>query len=274
MPFLIDCFSPSEMLHMVSIANRHQILNTDQKRFLIGLRMAEIQPDGSYKVSPDKVGKFNRIFGQFLNELKPGQRCDKETCPTCDRSQDLVEDFHGPQSSDEFRRFIDWFQKSTLLYTTTETSEDLPPVSRPATQPTLRPLVSEKLASARVAPSPADTAPPVSALVGPFEDTLRPVVPRGPVEADELPAPVASAPEFFPVYAEASTDIPLFRINTQHPLILQLQHLTQYDLSNLPEKSLRTYSETLRSNCQRLLELLGQAETGDSSSETKHSDSA
>ena len=86
MPFLIDCFSPGEMLHMVSIANRHLILNTDQKRFLIGLRMAEIQPDGSYAVNADKVGKFNRIFGQFLNELKPGQRCDKETCPTCDLS--------------------------------------------------------------------------------------------------------------------------------------------------------------------------------------------
>ena len=116
MPFLIDCFSPSEMLHMVSLANRHQLLTTDQKRFLIGLRMAEIGLDGSYKVHPDKIGKFNRIFGQFLNELKPGERCDKSECLTCDRLQGLLEDFHGTQQTAEFQRFMDWFQKSTLLY--------------------------------------------------------------------------------------------------------------------------------------------------------------
>ena len=231
MPFLIDCFSPSEMLHMVSLANRHQVLNTDQKRFLIGLRMAEIGLDGSYKVHPDKIGKFNRIFGQFLNELAPGERCDKAECLTCDRLQTLLEDFHGKQESIEFQRFMEWFQKSTLLYNPDEGSQAENATTDDEAEPEagftqLDPAATSPMAgldSAKLPHTPSPTPPSSPRLP---EPAAMPVPPRDPEPLEAVlvaPPPVTPAP-----VPEA-----LFSLNTSHPLIHRLSALLERDTAML-----------------------------------------
>jgi len=109
---LIDYFSPSELLHLVSIANIHNLLKTDQKRFLVALRMGCTYDDGSWQIDQDKKKRFYPILGQFLNELQAHQRCNKDECLICDRFQNLNFDFHGPQLSPEFASFIAWVEGS------------------------------------------------------------------------------------------------------------------------------------------------------------------
>jgi hypothetical protein len=263
MPFLIDCFSPAEMLHMVSVANRHQLLTTDQKRFLIGLRMAEVNPDGTYKITPEKVGKFNRIFGQFLNELKSGQRCDKEGCPTCDRLQELLDDFHGPQESPEFRSFIEWFQKSTLLYTPSEPTTPAAASSRPLSSP----FSHSKQAAASIPSKSAAAVPslaaslPATAFKGPYEDAapLHPTVATpAPVPGpDRATAPIPQAePQPPPAAigdALAAGGAPLFQPNPQHPIVRRLQELLAADLGRMDDASLRRCAHQLQADCRVLL---------------------
>lgn len=281
MPFLIDCFSPAEMLHMVSIANRHQLLTTDQKRFLIGLRMAEVSIDGTYKISSEKIGKFNRIFGQFLNELKTGQCCDKDECPTCDRLQDLLTDFHGPQESPEFQRFIDWFQKSTLVYSPSESEAPAKPapVLRGPASAGGSPRPASMLSSRPVCPPPIEAdAPsvvpslPASALTGPFEDApaRRPVQAATPPQASApsappvsvvrpeiVPEPPAPEPAPFPAFPEHDDAEPLFRPNENHPLVRQLVRLSAAPLNDLGEHALREHALQLQQTSRRLLSSLG-----------------
>jgi hypothetical protein len=264
---------------MVSIANRHQVLTTDQKRFLIGLRMAEVHTDGTYRISSEKVGKFNRIFGQFLNELKPGQRCDKTECPTCDRLQDLLVDFHGTQESTEFQRFIDWFQKSTLVYTNTESDSPATQSPRVLTSPFAggKPSVSVPAATS------ACHGLPTSALTGPFESAPHPR--PEPVEAAQptqssVPAvclvrPIAEAaetsPDIFPAFPENLEDIPLFLPNENHPLVRQLIQLGQANIQEMGEKKLREHALQLQLSCQRLLGSLGIKNDAEAQPEPRNS---
>jgi hypothetical protein len=290
MSFLIDCFSPAEMLHMVSIANRHQLLTTDQKRFLIGLRMAEVNPDGTYKITPEKLGKFSRIFGQFLNELEVGQRCEKDDCPTCDRLQELLDDFHGPQESREFRCFIEWFQKSTLVYTSSEPVAPTQSANRPLSspfahgKPPLSPAPAKAPAPAAV--SHASGLPP-TAFKGPFEDAapLRPPVAAPAPAPDPVPAPARSpgpiqpaAPTLAAVNDEAAPTAaplspttpapaaigaggcePLFIPNHEHPLVRRLQELSAADPGLMDDATIRRHASQLQADCRALLRGLGLA---------------
>ncbi|WP_052078954.1 hypothetical protein [Spirochaeta lutea] len=117
MQYLIDLFSPQELLHLVGVANKLRILSTEDKRYVIALRMSTpYTQDLGYEIEPAKKLRFNRVLNQFFSQMPLGGRCDKDICGICDRLENLRQDFAGPQESLEFSLFMDWVSHSTQEY--------------------------------------------------------------------------------------------------------------------------------------------------------------
>ncbi|AHC14145.1 hypothetical protein [Salinispira pacifica] len=89
MQHLIDNFPPGELLHIVSVANKHRLLTTEDKRYLIALRMSAPYADGNYRIEDSKKEEFPRVFEDFLTGLETGAGCGEEGCSICNRFQVL-----------------------------------------------------------------------------------------------------------------------------------------------------------------------------------------
>lgn len=245
MQFLIDRFSPAELLHIVSIANKYQLLNTEQKRFLIALRMSNAHDGQAFQVDAEKKQKFCRIFSQFLQELQVEQCCEKPECPICERFQNLCQDFHGKQSSQEFSLFMEWFQSSTRKYGVTEKPASVEP----------KPITVSAVASA----SPMVAATSITADRSALQDSYSPSCSIPAHEkaitelAENLGNPVAETVPLYPRFPDYQTIEPLFTLNDSHPLVRMLSAMLQTDTDNLPEKALRSYTDKLQGLCARLL---------------------
>lgn len=89
MQHLIDNFPPGELLHIVSVANKHRLLTTEDKRYLIALRMSAPYSDGNYRIEDSKKEEFPRVFENFLTGLEPSAGCGEDGCSICNRFQVL-----------------------------------------------------------------------------------------------------------------------------------------------------------------------------------------
>lgn len=253
MQFLIDAFSPAELLHIVSIANKYQLLDTEQKRFLIALRMSNAHDGQSYQIEAGKKNKFYRIFGQFLQEIQEGQDCGKDDCAVCRRLAELRDDFHGAQQSVEFRLFIEWFQDSTREYG----APDEAPAPRPAPRPEpirAEPIRTEAVRAEPVRPEALSVAGDPLALADTFSPACSIPAHERAIDrlADTHGAP-AGREAIFPQFAEFASDEPLFCLNESHPLVRQLGALLGAEVDSLGEAALRSYAHALRGLSGRLL---------------------
>lgn len=235
MAYLIDLFTPADLLHFVSIANKYKILNTDDKRYLIALRMSAPWVEGIFQTDEAKKNRFYRVFSQFLQELGPGQGCDNHACPTCDRVQALREDFHGSQQSEEFSLFLNWFQNGGKAPT------------RPARQALVEevpaPLVKAEPEPQPELNVPSETCKGSETAQATVEDII----------SDQGPVLRASSS----IVRGAFSEIPLFQINPNHPVIVNFSSLLARDLSKLDTEDIRRHTLALTRSGQHLLEILG-----------------
>lgn len=242
MAYLIDLFTPADLLHFVSIANKYKILNTEDKRYLIALRMSAPWVEGVFQTDEAKKNRFYRVFSQFLKELGPGQGCDNHACPTCDRVQALREDFHGKQDSEEFALFLHWFQnggKAPARKIAPAVQEA--PLSFPAEQAEQknRPELLDLTDQTQAVPLAQETLPPAEPSLD--RDSETPHAGRN-----------QSA-----IVRGAFSQIPVFQVNSSHPVIVNFSALVARDLSMLDAEDLRRHSLALKRAGEHMLELLG-----------------
>lgn len=251
---LIDLFTPGELLHIVSIANQHGFLKTEHKRFLIALRMTGSWQDGVWEVDEEKKSRFAPILGQFLQELEPWQRCNKDECALCDRFQSLHADFHGAQESEEFRLFMDWFMKGSRTYQQNGASRSASPA--PGTVAGSAPVSPEPVARivpAAVVPASPALAPAPAAVSVPGGET--PAMPA----ASPRPAPAASARPVALPRDEAGTrswQAPLFTLNRSHPALSSLDRLANQNLGLMDDFQLRDFTQRLQKMAREFLDCL------------------
>ncbi|WP_028973081.1 hypothetical protein [Spirochaeta cellobiosiphila] len=108
MTFLIDRFKPKEILHVVGISNKLKILNTDEKKYLLAVRMGTPYSEGQYELESGEKEKFLPIFMKFINQFPMNYYCDKDDCPICERLKDIKFDFQGNQESIEYELLMQW----------------------------------------------------------------------------------------------------------------------------------------------------------------------
>lgn len=106
MQHLIDNFPPGELLHIVSVANKHRLMTTEDKRYLIALRMSAPYSDGTYCIEDSKKEEFPRVFEDFLTGLSADAHCGEDGCSICNR-------FHVLKSHAEAAR-AQGFQEAKL----------------------------------------------------------------------------------------------------------------------------------------------------------------
>jgi len=110
---LIDRFNPKEILHIVGISNKLKILNTDEKKFLLAVRMGTPYTDGAYELDSEEKGKFPPVFMKFMNQFPMNYYCEKEDCPVCERLKDLKFDFQENQETQEYFLMMNWVATQT-----------------------------------------------------------------------------------------------------------------------------------------------------------------
>ncbi len=116
---LIDFFTPREVLHMVGIANRMKFLTTEEKKYLLAVRMgAKKDADTeSWNISSSEKEKFYPIFSRFIPLMPFEYECVRESCPICSRFLKLKEDFEGSRTSEEYDLLMRWVSRSQTHYT-------------------------------------------------------------------------------------------------------------------------------------------------------------
>lgn len=276
---LIDHFTPSELLHIVSISNQHGFLKTENKRFLIALRMTSPWADGEWQVDEEKKSRFIPILGQFLQELEPWQRCSKDECEHCDRFQALHKDFHGSQESPEFRLFMDWFLSGSKTYgagsktasaasspaggSSQGTGRPANPVRPAAAVPAAVPSLQNPLTPA--VPAPVVPVPSQAAEAAVPQTAETPVlpVPKAAVAAvqPEPPKPVVAArhdelpghPQVKDLPRSWDAAQPLFTLNQSHPAVRALENLARQDLHLMDDYQLRDFTSRLQKMTREFL---------------------
>jgi hypothetical protein len=116
---LIDLFTPREVLHMVGIANRMKVLTTEEKKYLLAVRMgAKKDADTeSWDISCSEKEKFYPVFSRFIPLVPFDYECVRESCPICSRFLKLKKDFEGSRTSEEYDLLMRWVSRGQTHYT-------------------------------------------------------------------------------------------------------------------------------------------------------------
>lgn len=116
MNHLIDCFKPKELLHIVGISNKLRILNTEEKKYLIAVRMGTSYENNSYSLDLEKKNNFHKTFFKFMNQFPMNYHCETEDCPICNRLKDLKFDFEHNHKTKEYSLLMTWFNQGISHY--------------------------------------------------------------------------------------------------------------------------------------------------------------
>jgi|GEM_PF-6107680 len=131
---LIDFFAPRELLHIVSIANRLKILSTEEKKYLLAVRMGSKRDENKeWDLEEGEKEKFYPLFSRFMNLFPKDYECVRDECPVCSRLLSLKQDFTGKGKSEEYSMLMSWVSRGQNHYTggnsvahESFSSEDLP----------------------------------------------------------------------------------------------------------------------------------------------------